>query len=140
MSKAYVQLNNNMLSDIVPMDTNSDTITVYRKNQVFRYIVYAIILGIMIALAVYIWNSNSESFSPDVPSNRDSFPARIDSNKAISKSGRCNMPFKSKRSIMKDNISRRLGAVDKNPYTNVEREKKKRRVRWRDPLVMVMNA
>lgn len=139
MNKAYVQLSNDILLDtIIPVDTKSDIMTICRKDYLLRYIIYALILGIVIAFFIYIWKYSSEPFDMDAPSDRDSFPARIDSNKTIRQTGKCNTSHKTIRSIIKGN-NRRTGDSRHQEYTNIEKEKRRRRVRWRDPLVMVMN-
>ena len=132
MSKAYIRLDNNISSEIHDVD-------IINKDQSPRLLLLTLILGVIIIFFVYWWRNatKSETFDPDDPSNRDSFPARVDSNATMNTAGRCNDRFRPSRSILKN--GKRIGYI--KPYSMTQRERdqmnKKYRVRWSDPLIMI---
>ena len=131
MSKAFVQLND------APLLDDSYITNTIKKHRTFsmKYIVYAVIVGVILLCLVYLWRSNvnnrqRETFNPDDPSQIGDFPARIYSNTTMNRSGKCHKPIL------------RNGYI--KPYAQTDAEKaryrKSRRVRWSDPLVEIMNT
>ena len=135
--KAYVQLSE-PLSDISGGDGNTVSNTNTRSKLTIFLICAIVVIIILIVLTWYFppvdqpgqpVNSNgNEPFNPDDISDRDSFPARIDSNTTMSASGTCH------RSILKNRGYKR-------PYhqmpSEAKKERKKKKVRWSDSLVMI---
>ena len=87
---------------------------------------------------------NQEFFNPDYPGHTDSFPARVESNATINRTGRCNASFgpgyKYRRSILRK--GRKIGYVrpyDQNEIEK-ERDRQNRRVTWSDPLIEIMGT
>ena len=146
MSKAYVTLNDNL---VVPTQSSINTVdrgatTPDTNWRLIRIVMYGLIFVAVIGILIRWWKSDTEPFNPDYPGSRDSFPARIDSNTMMNRAGLCNTPFRTGRSILKP-YKKGVGYVrpfnDKSFNHTVEereRERRKFRVRWSDPLVEVM--
>lgn len=132
MSKAYIQLDDNIIfEEIIPknriLETIDDMNTIdNQKSRLLKLLIISLVFGVFIFFMYWWRNTNvSESFDPDDPSNRDSFPARVDSNLTMNKAGRCNSSLRSNRS-------------NRSNFKNEKRLQKKHRVRWSDPLIRVM--
>jgi hypothetical protein len=142
MSKAFIQLNDNLAA---PMELSINTadrtkpISNIDWNLILRYILYGLILLAAVGILVRWWRSEAEPFDPDHPGSRDSFPARINSNTTMNRAGRCNTPYRAGRSILKP-FKKGVGYVRPFDQTEEEKERERRklRVRWSDPLVKVM--